>query len=82
MLDLLLVSAFSLFLIIESTQNRIRAYGVNAQKKQCTQNTEKLLFAKSVVNIWNKLPADCVNVKSVNVFQNRADKYLLEAGDA
>ena len=28
----------------------------------------------------NKLPADCVQASSVNMFKNRIDKYIVEAG--
>ena len=32
-----------------------------------------------VLNIWNKVPTDCVNATSVNLFKIRIDKYLLKA---
>ena len=28
-----------------------------------------------VINEWNKLPNDCVNASSVNMFKNRIDRY-------
>ena len=31
-------------------------------------------------NEWNKLPNDCVNASSVNMFKNRIDRYLIRAG--
>ena len=33
-----------------------------------------------VINEWNKLPNDCINASSVNMFKNRTDKYLIRAG--
>ena len=29
---------------------------------------------------WNKLPNDCVNASSVNMFKNIIDRYLIRAG--
>ena len=33
-----------------------------------------------MINEWNKLPNDCVNASSVNVFKNRIDMYLIRVG--
>ena len=33
-----------------------------------------------VINEWNRLPNDCVNASSVNMFKNRIDRYLIRAG--
>ena len=33
----------------------------------------KYSFSQSVINEWNKLPNDCVNASSVNMFKNRID---------
>ena len=30
-----------------------------------------------MINEWNKLPNDCVNTSSVNMFKNRIDRYLI-----
>ena len=30
-----------------------------------------------MINEWNKLPNDCVNASSVNMFKNRIDRYLI-----
>ena len=40
----------------------------------------KYSFSKRVINEWNKLPNDCVNASSVNMFKNKIDKYLIKAG--
>ena len=34
-------------------------------------------FSQRVINEWNKLPNDCVNASSVNMFKNRIDRYLI-----
>ena len=32
------------------------------------------------INVWNKLSEECVHASSVNMFENRIDKYLVKAG--
>ena len=34
---------------------------------------KKYSFSQRVINVWNKLPNDCVNGSSVNMFKNRID---------
>ena len=41
---------------------------------------EQYSFSQRVINEWNKLPNDCVNASSVNMFKNRIDRYLIRAG--
>ncbi len=31
------------------------------------------------INVWNKLSTQCVHASSVNMFNNRIDKYLVKA---
>ena len=45
-------------------------------KEQCRLYS----FSHRVINEWNKLPNDCVNASSVNMFKNRIDRYLIRAG--
>ena len=33
----------------------------------------------SPINVWNKLSTGCVHASSVDVFNNRLDKYLVRA---
>ena len=37
-------------------------------------------FSQRTINVWNKLSTDCVHASSVNVFNNRIDKYFVKAG--
>ena len=39
----------------------------------------KYSFSHRVINEWNKLPNDCVNASSVNMFKHRIDRYLIRA---
>ena len=42
-------------------------------KEQCRLDMRKYSFSQRVINEWNKLPNDCVNASSVNMFKNRID---------
>ena len=44
------------------------------------QHLDKYSFSQRVIIEWNKLPNDCVNASSVNMFKNRIDIYLIRAG--
>ena len=37
-------------------------------------------FSQRVINEWNKLPNDCVNANSVNMFKNRTERDLIRVG--
>ena len=37
----------------------------------------KYFFSQRVINKWNKLPNDCVNASSVNMFKNKIATYLI-----
>ena len=49
-------------------------------KEQCGLDMRKYSFSQRVINEWNKLPNDCVNASSVNMFKNRIDRYMMRAG--
>ena len=38
----------------------------------------KYTFSQRVVNDWNKLPEECINATSVNMFKNKIDQYYLK----
>ena len=48
-------------------------------KEQCRFDMRKYSFSQRVINEWNKLPKNCVNASSVNMFKNRIDRYLIRA---
>ena len=52
----------------------------NLKKEQCMLDMRKYSFSQRVINEWNKLPNDCINASSVNMFKNRTDRYLIRAG--
>ena len=51
--------------------SRTRGHKAALVKEQCRLNMRKYSFSQRVVNEWNKLPNDCVNASSVNMFKNR-----------
>ena len=60
--------------------SRTRRHKAALVKEECRLDTRKYSFSQRVINEWNKLPNDCVNASSVNMFKNRIDRYLIRAG--
>ena len=60
--------------------HRTRGHKAALVTEQCRLDTRKYSFSQRVVNKWNKLPNDCVNASSVNMFKNRSDRYLIRVG--
>ena len=60
--------------------SRTRGHKAALVKEQCRLDTRKYSFSQRVINEWNKLPNDCVNASSVNMFKNRIDRYFIRAG--
>ena len=60
--------------------SRTRGHKAALVKEQCRLDMRKYSFSQRVINKWNKLPNDCVNASSVNMFKNRIDRYLIRAG--
>ena len=60
--------------------SRTRGHKVALVKEQCRLDMRNYSFSQRVINEWNKLPNDCVNTSSVNMFKNIIDRYLIRAG--
>ena len=60
--------------------SRTRGHKTALVKEQCRLDMRKYSFSQRVIKEWNKLPNDCVNASSVNMFKNRIDRYLIRAG--
>ena len=60
--------------------SRTRGRKAALVKEQCRLDMRKYSFSQRVINVWNKLPNDCVNASSVNIFQNRIERYLIRVG--
>ena len=48
-----------------------RGHGILLVKEQCRLDIRKYLFSQRTIIEWNKLPSDCVNASSVNMFKNK-----------
>ena len=57
-----------------------RTRGHKTALVKCKLDMRKYSFSQRVINEWNKLPNDCVNASSVNMFKHRIDRYLIRAG--
>ena len=60
--------------------SRTRGHKAALVKEQCRLDMRKYSFSQRVINEWNKLPNDCVNASSVNMFKNRIDRCMIRAG--
>ena len=49
--------------------SRTRGNKAAVVKEQCRLDMRKYSFSRRVINEWNKLPNDCVNASSVNMFK-------------
>ena len=59
-------------------ENRTRVHKTALDKEQCRLDMRKYSFPQRVIDEWNKLPNDCANASSVNMF--KSDRYLIRAG--
>ena len=58
--------------------SRTRGHSLALVKRHSRLDVRKYTFSQRVVNDWNKLPEECVNATSVNMFKNRIDQYFLK----
>ena len=50
--------------------SRTRGHKAALVKEQCRLDMRKYSFSQRALNEWNKLPNNCVNASSVNMFKN------------
>ena len=55
-----------------------RGHSLALVKSHSRLDIRKYTFSQRVVNDWNKLPEECINATSVNMFKNKIDKYYLK----
>ena len=60
--------------------SRTRGHKAALVKEQCRLDMRKYSFSQMVIKERNKLPNDCVNASSVNMFKNIIERYLIRAG--
>ena len=68
-------------IVFEIKQSKItRGHNFTLMKKQSRLDVRKLSFSQRTINVWNTLSTGCVHASSVNMFNNKIDKYLVKAG--
>ena len=60
--------------------NITRSHKVMIIKEQCKLDIYKYSFSQRAVDIWKKLPTDCVNATNVKLFKKRTDCSHLKVG--
>ena len=58
--------------------SRTRGHSLALVKCHSRLDIRNCTFSQRVVNDWNKLPEECINATSVNMFKNIIDQYFLK----
>ena len=70
-----------LIFFLEIKESKItREHNYTLVKKQSRLDVRKFSFSQRTINVWNNLSTDCVHASRVNMFKNKIDKYLVNAG--
>ena len=68
------------FLNIRQADSRTRGHSWALAKERCKLDIRKYAFSQRTINEWNRLPGECVNATSVNMFKNKIDNYFKRSG--
>ena len=60
----------------ELCESMTRSNGKKLTKPQVSFKPFQEFFTNRIINVWNGLPSDIVNVDSVNGFKNTFDKHF------
>ena len=60
--------------------NGTRGHSWALAKERCKLDIRKYAFSQRTINEWNRLPGECVNATSVNMFKNKIDNYFKRSG--
>ena len=55
-----------------------RGHNYTLVKKQSRVDVRKYSFSQRTINVWTNLSTDCVHASSVNMFNNKIDKYIVK----
>jgi len=58
----------------------LRGHSLKLFKPSCRTTVRQNFFSLKIVNEWNKLPQDVVELSSVNMFKNRLDRHWQDMG--
>ena len=59
-----------------SDQSSTRDHNFKVIKQHVKTNSFLHFFTNCIVNLWNNLPSEIVNLPTMNTFKNRVDKYI------
>ena len=54
----------------------LRGHSWALAKERCKLDIRKFAFSQRTIHEWNRLPGECVNATSVNMFKNKIDYYF------
>ena len=61
--------------MIQETKKKTRGHSLKLHARFACKNVRQNYFTIRVVETWNSLPSNVVEVPSVNTFKNRLDKF-------
>ena len=67
-------------LFTNKINNRTRGHSSALAKERCKLDIKKYAFSQRTISEWNRLPGECVNATSVNMFKNKIDTYFKRSG--
>jgi len=70
----------SQFCQLSTCECQLRGHTMKLSKQQTSLDVRKFSFSQRVMQEWNKLSRDVVDVTSANQFKNRLDKFWQRYG--
>ena len=55
---------------------KTRGHSIKLYQERVNRDVLKYSFGNRVIDQWNNLPEEVINATSINMFQNRSNKYL------
>ena len=62
------------------TDNRTRGHSWTLAKDRCKLDIRNNAFSQRTINECNRLPGECINATSVNMFKNKIDNDFKRTG--
>jgi len=72
-----MIKTCSLELELYQSLHATRTNSLKLTNTRCHYDLRKIFFSCRIVNIWNTLPSEVVNVSSLNSFKNRLDRFWM-----
>ena len=70
------VTTKTLLTKIPTTSVTRKSNTLNLTKRRTNKNAYKYFFTNRINTVWNSLPNDIVNAKSLNIFKNKIDSHF------